>query len=366
MRARCYPILFPAANFVAWSISCEIRRGTTEIPGSFRINYRTGQWADFATGAKGGDIISWYAHARRFDQAEAARQIAERLGEPLYVASGTSGVRAVASSNISRTNMTEQTESVQDLYRWGEEGPPVQHSEIRRHFYPRDGIPKVKVKIKRKGEPKDTWVTWYRAFRDGTPIGWRDNKPDDYRAIPYITAALNPFDPELKDDEIFWTEGERDTDACNSHNLPAFTFGGAGDGLPGGIEQFLRDRHIVILADNDDAGRKHAEKKAERAYSAGATAIKIIHFSDLQEKDVADFFEKGGTAEQLIDHTDKVRLWEQSDGAPGQPSLEDGGEYRKRQMKSPAPLCRILKPSAGNKASRHQQFVAISPACRLC
>jgi hypothetical protein len=27
-------------------------------PGSFKINLRSGRWADFATGAKGGDVIS--------------------------------------------------------------------------------------------------------------------------------------------------------------------------------------------------------------------------------------------------------------------------------------------------------------------
>ena len=31
-------------------------------PGSFKINLRTGRWADFATGAKGGDVISLCAY----------------------------------------------------------------------------------------------------------------------------------------------------------------------------------------------------------------------------------------------------------------------------------------------------------------
>jgi putative DNA primase/helicase len=55
-------------------------------PRSFTINYRTGQWADFAVGdkrARGGDVISWFAYARKLDQSEAARQIVEKLSIPL-------------------------------------------------------------------------------------------------------------------------------------------------------------------------------------------------------------------------------------------------------------------------------------------
>jgi putative DNA primase/helicase len=55
-------------------------------PGSFTINYRTGQWADFAIDhkrARGGDVISWFALARKIDRGDGARQIAEKLGIPL-------------------------------------------------------------------------------------------------------------------------------------------------------------------------------------------------------------------------------------------------------------------------------------------
>lgn len=47
--------------------------------GSFRINTHSGQWADFATGDKGGDLIDLYAYLNHCNQARAAREIAERL-----------------------------------------------------------------------------------------------------------------------------------------------------------------------------------------------------------------------------------------------------------------------------------------------
>jgi hypothetical protein len=48
--------------------------------GSFRINLRTGRWADFATGDKGGDPVSLAAYLSRLSQCEAAEKLAGMLG----------------------------------------------------------------------------------------------------------------------------------------------------------------------------------------------------------------------------------------------------------------------------------------------
>ena len=48
--------------------------------GSFSINLRTGRWADFATGDKGGDPISLAAYLADISQVEAARRLATMLG----------------------------------------------------------------------------------------------------------------------------------------------------------------------------------------------------------------------------------------------------------------------------------------------
>ncbi len=49
-------------------------------PGSFKVNFRTGRWADFATGHKGGDVISLAAHLHGLSQVEAARKLTAMLG----------------------------------------------------------------------------------------------------------------------------------------------------------------------------------------------------------------------------------------------------------------------------------------------
>jgi hypothetical protein len=98
--------------------------------GSFKINCQTGRWSDFAMDVKGNDIISWYAHACGLTQGEAARQLAERLGVPLY-------------KNIGFKEQTSRPPP--KIYSWGEEGPPVGHNEIRRQYYPKNGTPKLKI-----------------------------------------------------------------------------------------------------------------------------------------------------------------------------------------------------------------------------
>ena len=49
-------------------------------PGSFKVNIRSGKWADFATGDKGGDVVSLAAHLSGTGQVEAARGLADMLG----------------------------------------------------------------------------------------------------------------------------------------------------------------------------------------------------------------------------------------------------------------------------------------------
>jgi putative DNA primase/helicase len=294
--------LIPGGKFRSLEyIALNPRRDDKSL-GSFKINYRSGVWKDFATGDGGGDLVSLLAYLRDLDQGVAARELADMLGVPFLKTNGH--------AKPNDLNGRSHDGSAPKVHQWGEDGPARQGNEIRRHYYPSDGSPKRKAKIKSKSEPKDNWVTWYRVFRNGVPIGWQAKKPDDYVATPYNTTGLNPFDPELKDDKILWPEGEKDVETLGRLNLPSFTFGGVGDGLPDGIGHHLKHRRLVILADNDEGGRDHAEKKAGIAHEAGAASIRIIYFPELAEKqDVSNFITNGGTAGELIARIDAAPLW---------------------------------------------------------
>ena len=288
--------LIPGGKFRSFQYIVRNPKRDDRHPGSFTINYKTGVWKDFATGDCGSGFISLCAFVRGCSQSDAARELAARYGVPFVKPNGSAAPKPLSGG---------VTTEAPRVYDWGDSGPP-QRDEIRRHVYKRDSIP-VRIKIKQSG---GSFTNWYRIFRDGKPIGWQAKKSEDYRAVPYVTADLDPFDPELRNDQLFWPEGEKDLDTLNKLNLPAFTFGGVGDGLPDGIAHYLTDRHIVILADNDEPGRTHAEKKAAIAHAAAAASIKIVHFLELPPKsDVSDFIERGGTIEQLNERIDAAPIW---------------------------------------------------------
>jgi len=54
--------------------------------GSFKINLNTGKWGDFATGDKGGDLVSLAAYVTGLGQREAAIRLAESLSVDPFTA----------------------------------------------------------------------------------------------------------------------------------------------------------------------------------------------------------------------------------------------------------------------------------------
>jgi putative DNA primase/helicase len=192
------------------------------------------------------------------------------------------------------------------VHDFGDQGPPCSDRELRRHVYKREGVPAaIKIKLKDGG-----FTQWYRVHN-----GWQARKPEDYSPVPYVPTGIDPFDPEY--DQIFWPEGEKDVDTLGKLNLATFTYGGVGDGLTEDVRQailasqLLLGRHVVVLADNDKVGRKHAEAKAELADQGGAASVRIVHFLELKEKgDVSDFVARGGSAADLIARIAAAPAWQ--------------------------------------------------------
>lgn len=175
----------------------------------------------------------------------------------------------------------------------GDEGPPAFADERRRHTY-KAGVTPIKIKVIRKTGDA---LIWYRVS-DSHVTGWQLRKPIGFRDVPYI-GHLDAFDPERVEEPIYWTEGEKDSDSITAKGALAITFGGTGDGLPSNCEQFFRDRHVIVVADNDAPGRKHAEEKAVRAFPVAAS-VRVVHFTELPHKgDVSDFFQLGRTLQDL-------------------------------------------------------------------
>ena len=72
--------LLPGSKRVGAEIVALNPRRADRHLGSFKVNRRTGRWADFATGDRGGDPVSLVAYLAGVSQGEAARRLARMLG----------------------------------------------------------------------------------------------------------------------------------------------------------------------------------------------------------------------------------------------------------------------------------------------
>lgn len=150
-------------------------------------------------------------------------------------------------------------------------------------------------------EPKD-----FRQRRPDGQGGWIWNLQDVrlvlYRLPEVIAAPL-----------VYLVEGERDVETLRENDLVA-TCNPMGAGKwRDEYNESLRDKTVVILPDNDDAGQKHAVKIATSLYGI-AKEIVVVNLPNLSEKgDVTDYFRKGGTADELIDLVARAKDWKPSE-----------------------------------------------------
>jgi hypothetical protein len=72
--------LLPDGRIVGCEYTSRNPTRADRLPGSFKINLRTGRWADFATGDRGGDPVSLYAYVENCSQSDAALWLAQMLG----------------------------------------------------------------------------------------------------------------------------------------------------------------------------------------------------------------------------------------------------------------------------------------------
>ncbi len=272
-------------------------------PGSFKFNLGNGVWSDFATGEKGGDAIDLVAYVTGKSKLDAARELADLLGvAPLAGSASITGnilpmprkdaapIQTLATPSEAATapaTFPARTAPDKDgkprFIAAGEDGPRRRDDEKRRHVYRQGGVP-VRIKILKKNTEARAFNVYRVTDADGT-TGWQYAKPAGFRDVPF-TADRYPF---ATDGPLYWPEGEKDVETLAAAGLAAFTFGGTGDGLPAGCESYLENRAIVILADNDAPGRKHADDKAALAAKVAA-GVKVVDFAGLPEKgDVSDW-----------------------------------------------------------------------------
>lgn len=265
--------------------------------GSFTINGNSGAWADFATGDRGGDLVSLVAYLDGVRQPEAARRLAEFLGiDPI------SAVPAVPRSRGSKTtSKNSNLHAVETGTAPGTAaGPAVPAAGPAPAWTPAPAdAPAPPDRHRQHGEPSARW-----CYRDATgavlgyvyrfdavdggkqvlPVvwtadGWR------WRGLPVPRPlygldrlALRPGAPVLV------CEGEKAADAAQAlfHDYITTTSPNGAQSAGKADWRPLAGRRVLIWPDADTAGTAYAEAAAKLATAAGAASVQLLDLRELR------------------------------------------------------------------------------------
>jgi putative DNA primase/helicase len=141
---------------------------------------------------------------------------------------------------------------------------------------------------------------FYQQRADGHG-GWA-NGVHGVRQVPYNLPAVRG--KAAAGGVVFVAEGEKDCHALTALGLVATTNAGGAGKWTATHAEHLRGARVVVLPDNDDPGRSHAENVARLCADAGATWVRVVELPGLAPKgDVSDWLAAGGqrgALEQLV------------------------------------------------------------------
>lgn len=132
--------------------------------------------------------------------------------------------------------------------------------------------------------------------------------PEDYKDelpgvgdVPYVLYHLPELIEAKSFKPVFIVEGEKDVDRLRDEGCVA-TCNPCGAGMwRDEFSPYLAGRDVVVLPDNDERGRKHAEKVVHsvREY---VRRLRVLELPGLAEKgDVSDWLDAGHTIDELCD-----------------------------------------------------------------
>lgn len=170
------------------------------------------------------------------------------------------------------------------------------------------------------------------------------------------TGLIVPFDVwrnTAKTRTTVLCAGEKDMAVARSHNLNAITVTG-GELTSVKLLTEFKDRHVVIVYDNDDAGKTGAVRMANALYSVAASVKICTGFHEVcvqNKEDITDFFTKyNKTREDLIAYMNNTPVYV--------PSAESNAQVY--------PMVNLLQASRANLVNKlvqsNIQVVATSEA----
>jgi hypothetical protein len=162
------------------------------------------------------------------------------------------------------------------------------------------------------------------------PKGFTQRKPNGNGGFDYslngTRRVLYRLPEVLQAEMVFIVEGEKDVENIRKEGYTATCNPAGALKWRDEYNETLRNKTAVILPDNDEPGRKHALQVANSLYGI-AKEILIIELPNLKPKgDVSDFFQDGGTIDEIIGLIERAGNWQPTDGKQAE-AIKDEVEF---------------------------------------
>jgi hypothetical protein len=181
-------------------------------------------------------------------------------------------------------------------------------------------------------------------------------------------------------------EGEKDADSLKQWGLLATTSPAGAGKWRSDYNQYFAGFDVVIIADNDEPGRKHAQSVGENLYPVAAS-VRILELRDVPEKgDISDWLDAGrswdafealiASAEPFVPKPSEAGDRSQHDNIPKLIEVHDAGDIDVTKIPPRGWLlgtafCRkflsglIGEGAAGKTAMRYAQYIAAATEKKL-
>lgn len=168
-----------------------------------------------------------------------------------------------------------------------------------------DGEPVGAVaRFESHGETPKTFLQFRFTGRGYAP-GLNKTRLPLYR-LPQVIAAA------ARGDVVYVPEGEQCVDFLVGLGLAATSNAGGAGKWSDADAAHLRGAHVVVLADSDAPGRKHADDVARSVHGVAAS-VRVLELPALNDgDDVVDWFGRGATVEELNRLKGSAPLWSSS------------------------------------------------------
>lgn len=159
-------------------------------------------------------------------------------------------------------------------------------------------------------------VLEYQVIRTDFPDGsktFRQQRPDGQGGWIKNIKGIDPIPynlPEVlhhKKAPVVVVEGEKCVERLRKEGIVATTNSGGSGKWTDQHSQWLKDRSVIVIPDNDDVGRKHGDKVVNTLIGV-AKEVKLLDLSEVVQAkgDIVDYLDSGKTKSQLIAMARKV------------------------------------------------------------